>query len=138
LSISALIDQNVRDTCSAARPDVYAARQSLLVTPMAARSLHTPGLIRGRLGSSILQLSHRMTTRPRRTTKKNSRRQNIAYAFHPKQIGAFVPAAPGKVIDPRPGVTAVIQTADVYVRSDGLAFTTDYNGGLDIVQFTAG
>jgi hypothetical protein len=62
---------------------------------------------------------------------------DISDAFRPKQIGAFVPAAPERVVDPRPGGTAVIQTADVYVRSDGLVFTTDYNGGLDIAQFTA-
>lgn len=60
---------------------------------------------------------------------------DISDAFQPRQIGAFVPAAPDRVIDPRPGGAAVIQTADVYVRSDRLCFTTDYNGGLDIMQF---
>lgn len=39
-------------------------------------------------------------------------------------------------MDSRAGSVRVTQTADVYVRSDGLAFTTDYNGGLDISQFT--
>jgi hypothetical protein len=34
------------------------------------------------------------------------------------------------------GGKPVIQTADVYVRGDGLCFTTDYNGGLDIAQYT--
>jgi hypothetical protein len=61
---------------------------------------------------------------------------DVSDAFRPKQIGAFVPAAPEKIIDPRQGGIAVTQTTDVYVRSDGLAFTTDYNGGLDIAQFT--
>ncbi len=60
---------------------------------------------------------------------------DISDPFRPKQIAAFVPAAPSKLVDPRPGVSAVIQTADVYVRADGLAFTTDYNGGMDIVEF---
>jgi hypothetical protein len=41
---------------------------------------------------------------------------DISDAFQPKQIGAFVPGAPDRVIDPRPGGAPVIQTADVYVR----------------------
>ncbi len=61
---------------------------------------------------------------------------DITNEFEPKQIGALVPAAPERIIDPRPGGKAVIQTADVYVRGDGLCFTTDYNGGLDIAQYT--
>ncbi|OBF30056.1 hypothetical protein A5724_24775 [Mycobacterium sp. ACS1612] len=60
---------------------------------------------------------------------------NISNPFAPRQIGAFVPGPPDRLIDPRPGGRQVIQTADVYVRSDGIAFTTDYNRGLDIVEF---
>ncbi len=61
---------------------------------------------------------------------------DITNQFEPTQVGAFVPAPPEKVIDPRPGGKAVIQTADVYVRGDGVCFTTDYNGGLDIAEYT--
>jgi hypothetical protein len=60
---------------------------------------------------------------------------DITDPFAPRQIGAFVPGPPDRLIDPRPGGRRVIQTADVYVRSDGVAFTTDYNGGLDIAEF---
>jgi hypothetical protein len=60
---------------------------------------------------------------------------DVTDAFSPRQIGAFVPAPPERLIDPRPAGRRVVQTADVYVRSDGVAFTTDYNGGLDIVEF---
>jgi hypothetical protein len=60
---------------------------------------------------------------------------DISNPFGPRQIGAFVPGPPDRLVDPRPGGRQVIQTADVYVRSDGIAFTTDYNGGLDIVEF---
>lgn len=63
---------------------------------------------------------------------------DISDPYRPRQIGAFVPAAPEGVIDPRPGGQPVIQTADVYVRGDGIGFTTDYNGGLDIVEFLGG
>jgi len=60
---------------------------------------------------------------------------DITDPFAPRQVGVFVPAPPERLIDPRPGGRRVIQTADVYVRGDGIAFTTDYNGGLDIVEF---
>jgi hypothetical protein len=60
---------------------------------------------------------------------------DISDPYRPAQTAAFVPAAPEKIIDPRPGNAAVIQTADVYVRDDGITFTTDYNGGLDIVEY---
>ncbi|SPL62436.1 LVIVD repeat-containing protein [Ochrobactrum soli] len=61
---------------------------------------------------------------------------DLSDSFAPRQVGAFVPAAPSRLIDPRVGGHPVIQTADVYVRADGIAFTTDYNGGLDVVEFT--
>ena len=41
-------------------------------------------------------------------------------------------------IMPTPAIAAnaaVIQTADVFVRDDGLTITTDYNGGLDILEY---
>jgi hypothetical protein len=60
---------------------------------------------------------------------------DIGDPYQPRQVGAFVPAAPERIIDPRPGNAAVIQTADVFVRDDGLTFTTDYNGGLDILEY---
>lgn len=60
---------------------------------------------------------------------------DISDPFAPKQVGAFVPAPPSRLVDPRPGGALVVQTADVYVRSDGIAILTDYNGGLDIVAF---
>jgi hypothetical protein len=60
---------------------------------------------------------------------------DITDQYQPRQIAAFVPGAPDTIIDPRPGGKPVIQTADVYVRGDGVVFTTDYNGGLDVLQF---
>jgi hypothetical protein len=61
---------------------------------------------------------------------------DISDPFRPRQVGAFVPGTPATVVDPRPGGRAVIQTADVYVRDDGVTFITDYNGGLDVLEFT--
>lgn len=61
---------------------------------------------------------------------------DISDPYAPRQIAAFVPGPPEALVDPRPGGRAVIQTADVLVRDDGVTFITDYNGGLDILQFT--
>jgi hypothetical protein len=61
---------------------------------------------------------------------------DITNPFSPRQVAAFVPGAPDRIVDPRPGGKRVIQTADVYVRADGVVFTTDYNGGLDALEFT--
>jgi hypothetical protein len=60
---------------------------------------------------------------------------NIEDAYHPKQVGALVPPPPGRVVDPRPGRKAVIQSADIFVDSAGLIYCTDYNAGLYIVEF---
>lgn len=60
---------------------------------------------------------------------------DIGDPYQPRQIAAFVPGPPETIIDPRPGNAAVIQTADVFVREDGLTITTDYNGGLDILEY---
>ncbi|MHA0289915.1 LVIVD repeat-containing protein [Mycobacterium sp. C3-094] len=64
------------------------------------------------------------------------RAYDLSDPFQPVQVAAFVPGQPDRVIDPRPGGKPVVQTADVYVRDDGVTFTTDYNGGLDVLQYT--
>ncbi|MGA2492964.1 MAG: hypothetical protein ABSF67_08430 [Roseiarcus sp.] len=60
---------------------------------------------------------------------------DIADAHRPREIGAFVPAAPTRVIDRRPGRPKVIQSADVLVDAAGLIYATDYNAGLSIIEF---
>jgi hypothetical protein len=55
--------------------------------------------------------------------------------YRPRLTGALVPAAPDRLIDPRPNRPRVVQTADVYVRPDGVVFTTDYNAGLISAQY---
>jgi hypothetical protein len=56
-------------------------------------------------------------------------------AFHPVQVGAFVPPEPEKLADRRPNRTKVIQTCDVYVDKSGLIYANDYNGGLFILEY---
>jgi hypothetical protein len=38
-------------------------------------------------------------------------------------------------MDKRPNRPRVIQSADVFVTADGLIYSTDYNGGLYILEF---
>jgi hypothetical protein len=60
---------------------------------------------------------------------------DISDAYRPREIGAFVPAAPIRMIDRRPGRPKVIQSADVFVDAAGLIYATDYNAWLSIIAF---
>ena len=60
---------------------------------------------------------------------------DISDAYRPREIGAFVPAAPTRMIDRRPDRPKVIQSADVFVDAAGLIYATDYNAGLSIIEF---
>jgi hypothetical protein len=42
---------------------------------------------------------------------------------------------PTRMIDHRPNRAEVIQSADVFVDAGGLIYSTDYNGGLYILEF---
>jgi hypothetical protein len=60
---------------------------------------------------------------------------NIDDAGAPKELGAWVPPAPARMMDRRPNRAQVIQSADVFVDKAGLIYSTDYNGGLYILEF---
>jgi len=55
--------------------------------------------------------------------------------YRPKEVGALVPPAPARMMDHRPNREQVIQSADVFVDAGGLIYSTDYNGGLYILEF---
>ncbi len=60
---------------------------------------------------------------------------DLADPFRPVEVGHFVPAAPDKLVDPRPGRPNVIHSADVHVTADGLVYLTDMAGaGLYILE----
>ncbi|MBL9056862.1 MAG: hypothetical protein JNJ84_11370, partial [Rhodobacteraceae bacterium] len=61
---------------------------------------------------------------------------DISDPCHPVERGAYVPAAPDRVIDPRPNRPRVIQTADVFADANGLLYLSDYGAGIEIVEFT--
>jgi hypothetical protein len=60
---------------------------------------------------------------------------DITDEFRPIEVGALVPPAPERLVDPRPDRPLVTQTADVTVTTDGIVFVTDYNAGLNVAQF---
>ena len=60
---------------------------------------------------------------------------DISNEYQPKEIGAFVPAPPTKLVDPRPNRPRVLHSADVYVDKSGLVYATDFSVGLYILEF---
>ena len=60
---------------------------------------------------------------------------DIKDQFAPKEVAYWAPPAPKKMIDPRPKVTLAAKTADIYVMPDGLMYVTDWNAGLNVLQY---
>ena len=60
---------------------------------------------------------------------------DIADPFRPRELGRYVPEAPKRLVDIRPGAVAVTQSCDVCVDRDGVMYVTDTNGGLSVLQF---
>ena len=60
---------------------------------------------------------------------------DIRNQFGPAEVGALVPPTPARMMDTRPNRAQVIQSADVFVDAAGLIYSTDYNGGLYIIEF---
>jgi hypothetical protein len=54
----------------------------------------------------------------------------------PVEVGAWVPPAPARMADHRPNRARVIQSADVFVDAPGLIYSTDYNAGLFILEYS--
>ena len=60
---------------------------------------------------------------------------DISDPYHPVETGALVPAAPKTIIDKRPNRPPVIQSADVFVDKNGLIYASDYNAGIEIIEY---
>lgn len=63
------------------------------------------------------------------------RAYDIRDPYRPAEVAAWVPPAPARLVDRRPGRPAVIQSFDVFVDRDAIAYVTDYNAGLYILQY---
>jgi hypothetical protein len=53
----------------------------------------------------------------------------------PVETGVWVPPQPSRLVDHRPNRARVIQSADIFVDKAGLVYSTDYNGGLTILEY---
>ncbi len=60
---------------------------------------------------------------------------DIRDAFAPREIAWWVPPTPDRMIDPRPNVTRAAKICDAYVRTDGLMYVTDWNAGLNVLEY---
>jgi hypothetical protein len=60
---------------------------------------------------------------------------DIRDAFAPKEIASWVPPAPKRLVDPRPNVSVAAKSADIYVTTDGLMYVSDWNAGLNVLQY---
>jgi len=60
---------------------------------------------------------------------------DIRDQYRPSETAAFVPPAPGRLVDHRPNRARVIQSCDVFVDRQGLVYSSDYNGGLYILEY---
>jgi hypothetical protein len=60
---------------------------------------------------------------------------DIRDAFAPREIASWVPPTPARLIDPRPNVSLAAKTCDVYVTTDGLMYVSDWNAGLNVLEY---
>lgn len=59
---------------------------------------------------------------------------DISNAYRPVEVAAFVPPAPNRLVDRRPGRPKAVQSCDVWVSAEGLVYSSDYNCGLFILE----
>jgi hypothetical protein len=63
---------------------------------------------------------------------------DISDPLRPVEVGACVPPAPMKLVDPRPNRPVVIHSADVFVDRNGICYCTDWSGaGLYIMEYSS-
>ena len=59
----------------------------------------------------------------------------VIWQFAAREIASWMPPTPKKLIDPRPNVSLAAKTADIFVTKDGLIYASDWNAGLNVLQY---
>ena len=62
---------------------------------------------------------------------------DISDQFAPREVAAYVPPPPARILDPRPGNALAPQSCDVNVQADGIVYMSDWNGGMHILEVQA-
>ncbi len=60
---------------------------------------------------------------------------DLANQFAPREVASWVPPAPARLIDPRPNVSRAAKSADLFVTRDGLIYVSDWNAGLNVLEY---
>ncbi|HVZ22247.1 MAG TPA: hypothetical protein VG871_14345 [Vicinamibacterales bacterium] len=60
---------------------------------------------------------------------------DIRDQFSPREIASWLPPTPKRLVDPRPGIDLAAKTADIFVTRDGMIFCSDWNAGLNVLQY---
>jgi hypothetical protein len=63
------------------------------------------------------------------------RAYDIGNPYRPEEIGRYLTGLPIITANSRPGAVKARHSADIFVAEDGLTYVTDYNAGLNILQY---
>jgi len=60
---------------------------------------------------------------------------DLGNQFAPREVASWVPPPPARLIDPRPNVARAAKSADLFVTRDGLIYVSDWNAGLNVLEY---
>lgn len=60
---------------------------------------------------------------------------DISNQFEPREVAHYVPPAPTKILDPRPGNALAPQSCDANVQPNGFIYLSDWNAGLHVLAY---
>jgi hypothetical protein len=61
---------------------------------------------------------------------------DVRNQYAPREIASWIPPVPERMIDPRPNVALNALTCDCYVTPEGLVYVSDWNAGLNVLEYT--